>query len=164
MRPCRRYNLGSLCLLSVSYRSRGVSFPSPAAGCIIPSLFPLHAPYQVITALHGVTRLAIASRAPDSMAAVKMLKLMELHAFFRLPLSQSSPPRGQGADEKTETQEERGIGPQEPQELIAIANDGWGKTKHLRDILRYAFSVRWREDGSDDRGSHRRFSVDRLLL
>lgn len=161
MRPCHRYNLGSLCLLSVPYRSRGGSFPSPAAGCIIPSLPPL---YQVITALHGVTRLAIASRAPDSMAAVTMLKLLELHAFFRLPLSRSSPPRGQGAGEKWETQEERGIGPQEPQELIAIANDGWGKTKHLRDILRYASSVRWREDGSDDRGSHRHFSVDRLLI
>ncbi|EWM26956.1 had-like protein [Nannochloropsis gaditana] len=127
--------------------SRSMASPSSILpSSLLPSLVIVDLDYtlwkgnvsdQVITALHGVTRLAIASRAPDSMAAVKMLKLMELHAFFRLPLSQSSPPRGQGADEKTETQEERGIGPQEPQELIAIANDGWGKTKHLRDILRW---------------------------
>ena len=97
----------------------------------------------MLTALHSTssTTLAIASRAPNTQAAVHMLQLMKLHAFFLSSPSfstSSSSPSSSVAVEKGE--EEGGTEGKNKERskkmLMHISNEGFGKTKHLREILR----------------------------
>ena len=98
---------------------------------------------QVLTALHstGTTTLAVASRAPNTQAAVHMLQLMKMHAFFLSSPSSSTSSSSPSSSVVVETGEEEAGKEGEnklksTEMLMHISNEGFGKTKHLREILR----------------------------